>query len=722
MYNVHCTLIGFGAMYSVCSIQQTDDQYTESIQKKLICTSHKTDSYQTLFKLAGVDNPDLRKYDGYSFYLFEIDPKMFALYQKGKGKRSQVAQSGQRNNTVVSTSVACCCSQNSPFHIFLFKYCVGLCHLLKIIRIFFVFLPIIDLISDIWAIIIYIIDGYEFAPYTLTSILILYFSGRLYFYSWFTVQVMGLKLSLNDSITFLDIIAAALIPLFGLNWFSINVSDYDNHLTKLRSNKKSKRSQTNIKKSGRRFCCCLTRNKTNDNDDNNINDEYVNLKIRQDINYQGFNCNCLNFNKNKKDRLKLTQLNALMEWFYQQIHIWHTGKPATDLGFANDEPCPVDEHELMHVSRYVSMIVGYISESKNDNKHKDDVDFPVDDLLTMSQSCLVELQQSKIRSQGSHYGFSYSNTMQQLVLQHWTWIVLYIIFACLSGFFMFEWKLVYTVYGMFWVAFCAYSIIAIVFGLIRSQSNVSRQNVEYTQIKQRFHLNKKWIGNFFIDVLWLPVIVSGILVFLNTFKELKLRIKEAKFAILYKNNINLNIKHEDISKNALNKEDYRIMIVFQLLKSIVSIFESFPQLLLQCYVYFIVRSQHENEHSTSFWITFQFYFSIVFSLISTIKSIYRLMFTNLFKRGLKKAFDFVSTSQLMTTGAIVTAATTSFAIKDGDGGDALQMLAQDVDGFDLFRGMDFVHKQIATSLGLSSDLCGLNNICSFHCCDVCGEN
>ena len=95
------------------------------------------------------------------------------------------------------------------------------------------------------------------------------------------------------------------------------------------------------------------------------------------------------------------------------------------------------------------------------------------------------------------------------------------------------------------------------------------------------------------------------------------------------------------------------------------------------------------------------------------------MFTNLFKRGLKKAFDFVPTSHLMTTSAIITAAATTFGVKEtGNADGILQMLAMEsTDGADMFLGMDNVQKFTSNDLSIESDLCCLMD-CFDQCCDL----
>ena len=110
----------------------------------------------------------------------------------------------------------------------------------------------------------------------------------------------------------------------------------------------------------------------------------------------------------------------------------------------------------------------------------------------------------------------------------------------------------------------------------------------------------------------------------------------------------------------MSDEESRRIIVLILLKSFVSIFESFPQLLLQCYVYFIVRSQYKKD--VSILIAVQFYLSIVLSLISTARAIWRLLTNNLFQRGIKKAFDSV------TIFSAITATTSGFGVSYFDFG------------------------------------------------------
>ena len=166
---------------------------------------------------------------------------------------------------------------------------------------------------------------------------------------------------------------------------------------------------------------------------------------------------------------------------------------------------------------------------------------------------------------------------------------------------------------------------------------------------------KKYCGNkgnrlnTIVDILYGPLIYTFYLIAKLGIGEFMVRLKECKFAFLKLKDSNIDRNRaliedymREIHKKSLNKDEYRKTIVLQLLKSFAAIFESFPQLLLQCYVYFIIRSQYNQKES--YLILIQFYLSTAFSLISTVRGIIRLLTYNLFSRGLKQAFDFAAFS------------------------------------------------------------------------------
>ena len=140
------------------------------------------------------------------------------------------------------------------------------------------------------------------------------------------------------------------------------------------------------------------------------------------------------------------------------------------------------------------------------------------------------------------------------------------------------------------------------------------------------------------DIVLMPLFCVY-LIMKNNILEVKLRFKEVNYMIRH---CNEPLESSTSSRNnALDGNDRRSMIVLQLLKSIVAIFESFPQLSLQCYVYFVVRSQNISEKnlSSSSLIAIQFYVSVGFSLRSVLVALYRLLTKNLFSRGLADSFN-----------------------------------------------------------------------------------
>ena len=92
--------------------------------------------------------------------------------------------------------------------------------MLMLFKIVMTFSPVIDLGTDIWALLLYFSEGSDLLAFTLTSIVILYFSNRLYLICWFAVEKLGIRLNLEDDVTFFDVVSASLMPLFGRTWFS----------------------------------------------------------------------------------------------------------------------------------------------------------------------------------------------------------------------------------------------------------------------------------------------------------------------------------------------------------------------------------------------------------------------------------------------------------------------------------------------------------------------
>lgn len=163
-----------------------------------------------------------------------------------------------------------------------------------------------------------------------------------------------------------------------------------------------------------------------------------------------------------------------------------------------------------------------------------------------------------------------------------------------------------------------------------------------------------------IAVIYGPLIHTFYLIIKHGIQAFLLRFKQFQFVLTtFKQDLNDKTKCKDIeasmkgyykyiTKNATNNIESRQLIVIQLLKSFVAIFESFPQLLLQCYVYFIVRQSYKTE--TSYVVIVQFSISIAFSLFSTLRSVWRLLTHDLFQRGLKQAFDFAAVKSILSIG------------------------------------------------------------------------
>ena len=215
-----------------------------------------------------------------------------------------------------------------------------------------------------------------------------------------------------------------------------------------------------------------------------------------------------------------------------------------------------------------------------------------------------------------------------------------------------------------------------------------------------------------------PVVYTVILICRNGIEELKLNVKQCKYA--FSSQIKIDVLNymsggggknkvpavgdytKTVYKKSVSEDESRKILVFRLLKSFVSIFESFPQLLLQCYVYFIARREYEDE--TSFWVFIQFYISIFFSLLSTLRSIYRLLTNDLFAKGLKKAFD-----------------VTAFGVFAGFGAVALEAHKPKIyfDDTVITTPLQMVKDAQAGECGTDDFLCGCDMDCGADCCLGC---
>ena len=140
-------------------------------------------------------------------------------------------------------------------------------------------------------------------------------------------------------------------------------------------------------------------------------------------------------------------------------------------------------------------------------------------------------------------------------------------------------------------------------------------------------------------------------------------------------------------------------------------------MLLQCYVYYIVRSQYKKTDNLSVLVIFQFYFSIFLSLFGTIRAIYRLFKYNLFKRGLRRAFNFAAIFSVLGLSYGTAANQFGHEISNLDimtqmwqsvDGGLVRNTVQSVNGFDM---------TIANGGGCNCDWC----CCDLCCCDCCGE-
>ena len=440
----------------------------------------------------------------------------------------------------------------------------------RIFRLITVFWPVIDFITDIWAIILYFNGGLEYTPYAVLSIWLLYFNNRLYFYTWFILEKRGKSdYNFQDNISLYDIIAASFIPILGLEFLHINFVQL--HEPRISPSKKLR---------------------------------YIQIKW--------YWCYFNFFNKLRIRRWCWVPL-ALSVWSYS---IFYCCWVFINIGFT---------------------YIGLFNIVTNYN------DTPV-------------------------WLIYYFPVAVYTVL-----LILYITFGC--GCWCYA-CCCWCCYGCcdccercyHRIRDCSFNCI----GGERVRKIFDKIEPEYLSQNYTFASMAFAIIS---DIFYIPF-YAIYLIFKQTAKEFMIRSKEAKFIFCKtKNSKNSTLsnhayyhsqrdsldrnrtiscyKHwkQRLQNEGLTKDETRNMIVFKLLRSLQALCESLPQLLLQCYVYFIIRSRFNDisddinyttiatPRTTSDWITYQFYLSVFFSVISILQAIYLLLFDSLFKKGIRRAFD-----------------------------------------------------------------------------------
>ena len=611
----------------------------------------------------------------------------------------------------------------------------------KVIALLMACSPIIDLITDIWATFLYFQDG-NFVSYGWTCIIILFFSNRLYFYCWFTVDIVGVKLNLDDKITFFHIIAAALTPIYGtLVWF------------KLFSQFKFIQMFPKLHKQHLKYKKKMI-SKWND---------YIEflLEILYKIDHGTYHPQAKYFKPDVQiDQAYISQIKP---------------RPQEANGVP-DKACisicgedGIDKEQVAKFQTAVDKI------RHSDSGDADDNNKQLQDTDKMTQTDLFvavtnELTNAKLNVRRYKKKTHLLSQIPCKVL----WLLFILYFACCAGGFYFMYQ--------------DLSSVAVSLGVFLAIASACGCCISSFMIFCTcWCCNKRLKGKIYsitIDLIFAPL-YSVFLIFKHSIENTVLRFKELKQHVKYalkKNDNSGNYGHgnndigfginmasvsadedhgnhnkvvansmhipissqhlteqqqqrqmelintlRNIQHTAWNREESRKMVVFKLLKSFAAIFESFPQLLLQCYVFFIVRAEYtdSNNDDTSFLIVVQFYLSIIFSLISVVKGVYRLLTNNLFKRGMKKAFDFAATGVGVAgiSAALVGSfwrqgTSTSDGIVSEEQVRLLEMLGDFVDAGGE-GGSHTVQNALARSVDFDHENCGCDDV--GDCCDECAE-
>ena len=450
--------------------------------------------------------------------------------------------------------------------------------------------PIFDIATDLWALMIYISEGDKYKPYAITSIIILYFSNRLYFCCWFAVELLGVKLNLQDNITIYDIVSASLLPIIGyVKWFNVNLTLIFDPNAKSQSKKEKKFKRKEFK-----------------------------------------------------------------QWVAHHIFVAETGRQ------------PIDRIQF---TRFTFL------DRRNENKNKGfayeyKLEKKIRDEIKKLHKCMWDIDQEKkqksittLLNYLSDLQVQERNEYKQMADRE----------RCRTGNI---WIILCDVLlSLLFIAFIIYCVVMIILlviifvktGKLTRVFNIENFTAVYVVFAITFYARLKRFKNLWnnranrfsiiIDLIYAPCIYTFYLIVEHSLLQCKLTFKQLKCAWNWKNNSKNKIDNlatigdyiKAVKNESLNSEESRNMIVFKLLRSFASIFETFPQLLLQCYVYYCVRLQHEENNNNNndnsnvaFIITLQFYLSTLLSLFSTCRSLYRLLASNLFTRGLKYTFDFVA--------------------------------------------------------------------------------